>query len=159
LSTNARYLSGYCLVVCLPPSPDYKSPLSTPNLFTNTLLTTIPFEPSRLRVDSNTNNMPALLTPIKAVKCTYPTCAASFDTEKAMKKHKKQAEEHDYCGRCDMDFESYDDYTRHKIYVPDVHGKACSACGEEFKSRSGLQRHFELVGCLSTSSDIQCTKQ
>ena len=76
-----------------------------------------------------------------------------------MKKHKKQAEEHDYCGRCDMDFESFDDYTRHKVYVPDVHGKACSACGEEFKSKSGLQRHFELVGYLLVSFDTQYTKQ
>ncbi|KAF2470105.1 uncharacterized protein BDR25DRAFT_262767 [Lindgomyces ingoldianus] len=89
--------------------------------------------------------MTATLKPIKRVKCTYQDCQASFDTEKEMKRHKKYSVEHDYCQKCDEDFESYDELANHKAYRPDNHGKACRVCGEEFKSVSGLKRHIELA--------------
>ncbi|KAF1967896.1 hypothetical protein BU23DRAFT_583634 [Bimuria novae-zelandiae CBS 107.79] len=88
--------------------------------------------------------MPASLTPINGVPCTYPDCPASFATVRQMHRHKKEAEEHDYCSLCDKDFESYDDLALHKAFTPEKHNKACRVCGEEFKSRSGLQRHIEL---------------
>ena len=89
--------------------------------------------------------MPAKLTPIKAVKCTYPDCTASFDTVSKMQRHKKESEHHDYCGACDKDFESYEDLALHKAFTPEKHNRACRECGEEFKSESGLKRHVELV--------------
>ncbi|KAJ4993228.1 C2H2 type zinc finger protein [Stagonosporopsis vannaccii] len=88
--------------------------------------------------------MPAVVDPDK-VKCTFPNCDLHFDNEKAMKRHKKYDDDHDYCHKCDEDFESYDDLAYHKIYRPDMHNKACRVCGEEFKSDSGLKRHIELT--------------
>jgi hypothetical protein len=85
------------------------------------------------------------LEPIKAVQCDYEGCLASFDTEREMKSHKKYSNEHDYCHKCDENFDSYEDLARHKAFRPDNHGKACRVCGEEFKSTSGLRRHIELV--------------
>lgn len=61
-----------------------------------------------------------------------------------MKRHKKNSDEHDYCHKCDEDFQSVDDLSQHKAWRPDQHGKACRICGEEFKSTSGLRRHIEL---------------
>src|SRR5690242_5854932 len=88
--------------------------------------------------------MPAVVDPGK-VKCTFAACDLHFATEKDMKRHKKHDDDHDYCHKCDEDFESYDDLAYHKIYRPDMHNKACRVCGEEFKSDSGLKRHIELV--------------
>ena len=85
------------------------------------------------------------LEPIKAVQCDYKDCFASFNTEKEMKSHKKHSNEHDYCHKCDENFDSYEDLAQHKAFRPDNHGKACRVCGEEFKSTSGLRRHIELV--------------
>jgi hypothetical protein len=95
--------------------------------------------------------MPAPLEPIRAVKCTYKDCFQSFDTEKAMRSHKKHSEEHDYCPKCDEDFESYDDLAQHKIFRPDMHKKACRICGEEFNCVSGLTRHINRVSTFGPS--------
>lgn len=88
--------------------------------------------------------MPASLEPIRRFKCTYNDCNMSFDTEKQMRVHKKHSDEHDYCYKCDEDFESFEDYAMHKITRPAEHGRACRVCGDEFKSTSGLKRHIEL---------------
>ncbi|KAL6708550.1 hypothetical protein ACN47E_002531 [Coniothyrium glycines] len=84
------------------------------------------------------------LEPSRRFKCTYENCDLSFKTEKAMKTHKKNDDEHDYCPECDEDFHSYDTYVKHKITRPEQHDKACRICGDEFKSNSGLKRHIEL---------------
>ncbi|KAF2686662.1 hypothetical protein K458DRAFT_429632 [Lentithecium fluviatile CBS 122367] len=88
--------------------------------------------------------MPASLEPIKKIKCTYEDCDLSFDTEKQMRSHKKYSSKHDYCAVCNMDFESCDDLAMHKVFRPDNHNLACRICGDEFKSKSGLNRHIEL---------------
>jgi hypothetical protein len=88
--------------------------------------------------------MPAIVDPDR-VKCTYADCDLHFESEKEMKRHKKHDDDHDYCHKCDEDFDSYDDLAQHKIYRPDMHNKACRVCGQEFKSESGLKRHIELV--------------
>ncbi|CAN9119496.1 unnamed protein product [Alternaria alternata] len=67
----------------------------------------------------------------------------SFDTEKIMKNHKKNFDDHEYCHKCDEDFETFEDYAMHKITRPEEHGQACRVCGDEFKSTSGLKRHIE----------------
>ncbi|KAH7380369.1 hypothetical protein DE146DRAFT_625149 [Phaeosphaeria sp. MPI-PUGE-AT-0046c] len=88
--------------------------------------------------------MPAPLEPLRAIKCTYADCYESFDTEAAMKRHKKYSDEHDYCHKCDVDCATFEDLAYHKITAPDEHGQACRVCGDEFKSISGLKRHIEL---------------
>jgi hypothetical protein len=90
--------------------------------------------------------MPAALEPLRRVRCTYKDCYESFDTESAMKRHKKYDEEHDYCHKCDEDFDDYEAFVYHKIVKPDEHNLACRVCGDEFKSKEGLKRHIELVG-------------
>ncbi|KAF3046966.1 hypothetical protein E8E12_009613 [Didymella heteroderae] len=88
--------------------------------------------------------MPAFTEPTR-LKCTYKDCDLHFETEKAMRRHKKHDDDHDYCDKCDEDFDTYDDLAHHKILRPDMHNKACRVCGQEFKSESGLKRHIELV--------------
>lgn len=70
-----------------------------------------------------------------------------------MKRHKKNDDDHDYCHKCDEDFESYEDLAQHKVIRPDMHDKACRICGQEFKSDSGLKRHIELVDSHITISE------
>lgn len=78
----------------------------------------------------------------------------SFETEKAMLRHKKHSDEHDYCHKCNEDFDSYEDYTMHKIYHPDKHDKACRICGDEFKVEAALKIHIELVSNALHRSSI-----
>jgi hypothetical protein len=88
--------------------------------------------------------MPAFTEPSR-IKCTYKDCDLHFDSERAMKSHKRHDDDHDYCHKCDEDFDCFDDLAHHKIFRPDTHNKACRVCGQEFKSDSGLKRHIELV--------------
>ncbi|KAF1962063.1 hypothetical protein CC80DRAFT_461911 [Byssothecium circinans] len=83
--------------------------------------------------------------PPNRIKCTYKDCDMSFTSMRSMLSHKKNSEFHDYCEKCDEDFDSYDDLAQHKAFRPDKHHKACRVCGEEFKSTSGLRRHIELT--------------
>jgi hypothetical protein len=89
--------------------------------------------------------MPAVLEPLRPFKCTYKDCFESFDTEKDMQRHKKRSTEHDYCSKCNLDFEDPEEYAFHKITAPKEHDLACRVCGEEFKSISGHKRHIEKV--------------
>lgn len=95
--------------------------------------------------------MQATLEPIKAFKCTYEDCDMSFDSDYAMKRHKKSADEHDYCSRCDLDCADPDAYAYHKILEPDNHLLACRTCGEERHTKSGLDRHTERVSSCDMS--------
>lgn len=95
--------------------------------------------------------MSVSLEPLRKIKCSYEKCFQSFETESAMKRHKLHAAEHDYCHKCDADFLNWQEFAYHKITAPDKHNQACRVCGDEFKSRSGLKRHIELV-CFTSSS-------
>jgi hypothetical protein len=82
------------------------------------------------------------------VKCTYDGCGQHFATEKDMRRHKTYDDDHDYCSKCDEDFQSVDEFVMHKISRPDMHNKACRVCGEEFKSSAGLRGHIEYASSL-----------
>ncbi|KAI7707457.1 hypothetical protein KC353_g11625 [Hortaea werneckii] len=91
-----------------------------------------------------------------SVKCTYPTCEKTFDCQKDMKRHKLYDPDHDYCKRCDVDCDSYDDLTQHKVsmmadFWADKDRKpgdspahiTCEFCGMDFKSFGGRRKHRE----------------
>ncbi|KAF1836292.1 hypothetical protein BDW02DRAFT_616512 [Decorospora gaudefroyi] len=104
------------------------------------------FRNEQRRREHNTGDakMDASLPQTERVKCTYKECDLQFESEKVMRFHKKNSAEHDYCCRCDEDFDCFEDYAQHKILKPDIHNKACRVCGDEFKSTSGLKRHIDL---------------
>ena len=86
---------------------------------------------------------------VGAVKCTYPTCKLAFRSVREMKNHKRNDAEHDYCNKCDVDCDSWDDYVEHKANAnPKVH-IACLHCGQDFKSIPGRNRHIAQVSGLS----------
>lgn len=97
------------------------------------------------------------------VQCTYEDCGKYFETEKLMKRHKKDDPEHFYCKKCDVDCEDWDDLTRHKVVLmePWLGGRpkdktrddcpehiVCEFCGEDFKSFGGRKKHREIVSEL-----------
>ena len=91
------------------------------------------------------------------VECTYGNCSKRFNTVKEMKRHKLDEPEHNYCKKCDVDCECWEDLTLHKVeaMLPWLSGKAntdeapihivCEFCGEDFKSFGGRKRHRMLV--------------
>ena len=83
---------------------------------------------------------------IKEFKCTFKGCYAAFDKLNLLKSHKKHAPSHDFCPRCEEDFDSWDALTLHKA-TDKRHEKEpiCKSCGEEFKSVSGMRRHVASV--------------
>lgn len=65
-----------------------------------------------------------------------------------MKNHKRNDPEHDYCNKCDLDCDSWDDYIEHKANAnPKVH-ITCLHCGQDFKSIPGRNRHIAQVCVL-----------
>ena len=78
--------------------------------------------------------------------CSYKECTCGFDTRKKLRRHKK--EEHDWCDRCDMDFEDDLALINHRIESTlEDQGKhiACLDCGDEFVSEAGRNRHMKIV--------------
>ncbi|OJJ37583.1 hypothetical protein ASPWEDRAFT_67784 [Aspergillus wentii DTO 134E9] len=73
------------------------------------------------------------------VQCTYADCPALFSSIQAMKKHKAQGE-HDYCSRCDEDFEDEERLLIHKI-KSNKH-IVCPICGVDFRSEGGRDGHI-----------------
>ncbi|CAK3795614.1 hypothetical protein CB0940_02692 [Lecanosticta acicola] len=90
-------------------------------------------------------------------ECTYPECPHRFETLKGMQRHKKYYADHYYCKRCDVDCDSWEELTAHKVdnMAPYVEGKiqptpdnmpdhiVCEFCGEDFKSFGGRKIHRE----------------
>ena len=79
----------------------------------------------------------------------------TFATEKEMKRHKATAPEHEYCARCDEDFDFEEELLLHKLDSP--RHIACPICGQDFKSHGGKNAHIAQVSmslhsllCLSS---------
>ncbi|KAF7183947.1 hypothetical protein CNMCM7691_004437 [Aspergillus felis] len=83
--------------------------------------------------------MPNPATP-KKVLCTFPDCPRRFNTVEEMKKHKSSAPEHEYCTRCDEDFENEERHLIHKI-KSNKH-IVCPICGVDFRSEGGRDGHI-----------------
>ncbi|KAK4960754.1 hypothetical protein LTR28_004959 [Elasticomyces elasticus] len=94
------------------------------------------------------------LTPLKGVKCTYPQCYNSFNTQQDMKRHKISSAEHDYCKKCDYDAVDWDDLLQHKVTMMEPFLRkenqgckskpphiVCEFCGVDFKSVGGREMH------------------
>lgn len=80
----------------------------------------------------------------------------AFDTTKEMGQHKVVDPNHDYCKKCDMDCDSWDQFTQHKVGLmsPFLEGNfeessrtdkpvhiVCEFCGEDFKTFGGRKLH------------------
>src|SRR4051812_22309192 len=96
-------------------------------------------------MESNNPETDAVNRDPPSVRCTYEDCPVIFRSEKAMKKHKLNDPAHDYCRKCDLDFTSYDEFAQHKAFRPETPHKECRICGDEFRTKSGLYRHIDLV--------------
>ncbi|KAK2785194.1 hypothetical protein FQN51_003937 [Onygenales sp. PD_10] len=74
------------------------------------------------------------------IPCTIQGCKETFASEKLMKRHKLDTIDHEYCRRCDMDFDDEVEFLYHKI--KSSKHIACPICGIEFKSQGGQDIHF-----------------
>ncbi|KAL4883389.1 hypothetical protein BJY04DRAFT_184549 [Aspergillus karnatakaensis] len=74
------------------------------------------------------------------IPCSFPDCKFFFPDLKAMRRHKNADPEHDYCRRCDLDFESEEHLLIHKIKSDDH--IVCPLCGIEFGSEGGRDGHI-----------------
>lgn len=85
--------------------------------------------------------------PVRRYACTFKGCAASFDNLKDLRKHKRNADEHEYCSKCDEDFDNWDDFVAHKASSKEH--ISCKFCGEDFKTNSGRDRHIKQVSLIA----------
>lgn len=88
------------------------------------------------------------------VSCTVVGCKALFNSVKDMKKHKVISPDHDYCSKCDEDFEDEERFLLHKI-KSDRH-IACVVCGVEFRSEGGCNAHIQQVSCCPDLTSNHC---
>jgi len=73
--------------------------------------------------------------------CTKPGCFEVFKREKDMKRHKRAADDHEYCMKHNLDFETYDDFVDHKAMSTEH--CSCKFCGMDFKSKEGRAVHIQ----------------
>ncbi|EAW14507.1 putative C2H2 finger domain protein [Aspergillus clavatus NRRL 1] len=78
-------------------------------------------------------------TPRKT-RCTFPNCPRLFDSVEEMKRHKRFTPEHEYCSRCDEDFQDEQRLLIHKI-KSNKH-IVCPICGIDFRSEGGRDVHI-----------------
>ncbi|KAF2165236.1 hypothetical protein M409DRAFT_67484 [Zasmidium cellare ATCC 36951] len=102
------------------------------------------------------------------VKCTHSDCEKLFETDKEMRRHKRDNPQHFYCYKCDVDCEDWEDLTRHKVdmMAPFLERRViatddnkpkhivCEFCGEDFKSFGGRKLHRQQAH--PADQDIEC---
>lgn len=76
--------------------------------------------------------------------CTFDDCPRLFTSVEEMKKHKESEPEHEYCSRCDEDFEDEERLLIHKL-LTEKH-IVCPICGIDFRSEGGRDGHIRQVG-------------
>jgi len=106
--------------------------------------------PAKLRTGDAADWTRKTEAPLKMGKdfpCTYEKCRFGFESSKLLKKHKM--DQHDYCKKCDMDFEDFQKHLDHKVGSPNH--ITCPVCGEDFKSSGGRDAHILAVSLFSFS--------
>ena len=73
----------------------------------------------------------------------------TFKTEIDFKSHMTDEPEHDYCEKCDVVCEDYEDYLSHKV-KSDKH-IACPQCGLDFNGVRTLESHIKRVRSSPTA--------
>ncbi|KAJ0419019.1 hypothetical protein BJY00DRAFT_314470 [Aspergillus carlsbadensis] len=105
--------------------------------------------PALLPLSTHTSNTRAPLRdtnamtsrrPAERVPCTFPECNFEFDSVAAMKCHKDQYPDHEYCRKCDLDFMSEEQMLIHKIKSKEH--IVCPVCGIEYRSEGGRDTHI-----------------
>ncbi|KAK0929333.1 hypothetical protein LTR91_010101 [Friedmanniomyces endolithicus] len=105
----------------------------------------------------------------RRVACTYQKCQQRFVSTEEMQRHKKQAPEHDYCKKCDVDCADWEELLQHKVSVMDDffrhrHSLGPDAkcahitfefCGEDFKSFGGRRGHRDQMH--PADQEIRCS--
>ncbi|KAJ9665292.1 hypothetical protein H2201_004584 [Coniosporium apollinis] len=71
----------------------------------------------------------------------FDQCFRTFADEKEMKRHMVNADDHDYCRKCDETFKDWNDFVAHKA-SPACPLISCKFCGVDFKTTSGRDRHL-----------------
>lgn len=92
---------------------------------------------------------PRMSRPIsqRKVACTFDDCSRLFLSVEEMRSHKESEPLHDYCDRCDMDFENEERFLIHKIMTASKH-IVCPICGIDFRSEGGRDAHIRQVNQL-----------
>lgn len=119
--------------------------------------------PIQYSIIKSSYQQPARMTvpfePIRAVPCTITGCYHSFNTEKEMKRHKRDEPTHFYCKKCDVDCEDWMALVEHKVqkmaefierrpeHRPPGNIKhiTCEFCGDDFESLGGRVLHRQQV--------------
>lgn len=73
--------------------------------------------------------------------CTFKGCGCRFATRWALNQHKDS--EHDYCVKCDLDFEDEEALYVHRMSTA-MH-IICPICDKDFASEPGRDRHAKQV--------------
>ncbi|KAK5736219.1 hypothetical protein LTR17_007559 [Elasticomyces elasticus] len=106
---------------------------------------------------------------VKPIKCTYSKCMKRFDTVEEMQGHKRYADEHDYCKKCDIDFPDWEALHQHKVTKMDTFFRnrfdlpanvqpehiTCEFCGQDFRSFGGRKAHRAQMH--PADQDIRCS--
>ncbi|KAL2864509.1 putative C2H2 finger domain protein [Aspergillus lucknowensis] len=100
-------------------------------------------------VESPLNDEPK---PPPKIHCTYPNCSSVFSTINEMNKHKRTDPEHEYCAKCDLDFETQEQLLIHMIKTKKH--IVCPVCGIEYQSEGGRDAHIRLFH--RTAQNLVC---
>lgn len=116
--------------------------LLRPPSITRTSIAWIP-RLSRRATSSNLCFLLFAMSTNEKIRCTYQPCGQYFESIDAMRSHKSSADNHHYCGKCDMDFMNHALLHLHKI-MSQRHF-ACLECELELRSPGGLRHHVKMV--------------
>ena len=99
-------------------------------------------------VDTSTASVQTVNKPT-SFPCTFEGCKAVFNSNSALKRHKRDNIEHIYCRMCDEDFNDDEAFLLHKLRL--AKHICCPVCSEDFKSDGGRDLHIRTVRLPSSN--------